>query len=123
MRTWVLNIATLIIFAILIAALGTSAAYWAQRSQAYDFRQYVDYQIQRNGGLTGSAMTEINAYDQQKYGGRYRLESKSGNGAQPYGSVINYQVKVPERLTLLNIQLPPQTISGSAVSLVRGDGS
>ncbi|TGA98612.1 hypothetical protein E4665_07040 [Sporolactobacillus shoreae] len=123
MRSWILNIATLIIFALLIAALAASAAYWAQRSQAYDFRQYVDYQIQRNGGLTADALTEINAYNQQKYGGRYQLESESGNGTKPYGTVINYQVKVPERLTLLNIKLTPLTIRGSAVSLVRGESS
>ncbi|MFT8391362.1 MAG: hypothetical protein ABF683_08755 [Sporolactobacillus sp.] len=123
MRTWVLNIATLIIFAFLIAALVASAGYWVQRSQAYDFRQYVDYQIQRNGGLTTDALTEIAAYNQQKYGGRYQLVSESGNGTNPYGTVINYHIEVPERLTLLNIKLTPLTIHGSAVSLVRGESS
>ncbi|MFT9116811.1 MAG: hypothetical protein ABF586_13170 [Sporolactobacillus sp.] len=120
MRTWVLNIATLVLFAMLIAALAASAAYWAQRSQAYDFRQYVDYQIQRSGGLTDAAMTAINAYNQEKYSGRYELDSESGHAAEPYGTVIDYQVVVPAHITLMNLKIPPLTIQGSAVSLVRG---
>lgn len=93
-----------------------------QLQQTNHFKQYVNYEIERNGGLTSQAMQRINNYSQEHFNGRFKVQSSQGNQKYPYGSVIEYKVvtdfNVPF-LEKLNIDTPTLVTSGAALSLVR----
>jgi hypothetical protein len=121
MRTTYLNLALLFLFGTLLIYLIQDAGYWINRSQAYDFRDYVDAQIERNGGLTSETQKIIQNYDNAHYGGRYVVVSDSGNSVFPYGSEVNYHIIVPQNLTLVQINLQSTMLKGTSVSLIRGN--
>lgn len=111
-------------FLALLVALGITAIcmVFIAFGQAQDAKQYVNYQIERNGGLNSTAQTNINAYINKEYGGRFTVVPVSSSDAQThqYGTMVQYtikgQLKVPFFPTI-----PAQVISvpGSALSLVR----
>ena len=60
--------------------------------QVNSFRQYVDAQIERNGGLTINAMSNIDDYKEKHYKGRFRVSSNQLNQKLPFGSIVDYQI-------------------------------
>jgi len=90
-----------------------------QHTQTVDFKSYVSDEIQRHGGLTLSAQTEIQDYSNEHFNGRYSVMSLSGNQKVPYGEVVNYEIKGNIKIYLFDLPNQIAISKGSAVSLVR----
>lgn len=87
--------------------------------QTSDIKTYVNGQIERNGGLTATAVQNINDYSSKYYDKKFSVTSLSGNDKKPFGSEVNYIVNANVKVVFFD--LPDQLISsrGSAVSKVR----
>lgn len=88
-------------------------------TQTIDFKNYVDGQAEKNGGLTENAMTNINSYSEAHYGGRYEVVSLSGNEKKSYGESIDYEIR--GNIQILFFDIPDQLTRtrGSTISYVR----
>ncbi|MGM0941316.1 MAG: hypothetical protein ACQEWU_10190 [Bacillota bacterium] len=88
-------------------------------TQAIDFKTYVDSQIERNGGFTPKAESNINTYSEEHYQGRYSVASLSGTDKKSFGENIDYLITA--QMKILFFDLPDQIINirGSTISQVR----
>ena len=87
--------------------------------QVYSFRQYVDAQIESNGGLTINAMRNIDEYNEKHYKGRFRVSSNQLNQKLPFGSIVDYQIVGEYKILFFNLGTQSYPIKGSSISLVR----
>lgn len=112
---------------------------WTMSAQQVgQFKQETNSIIQRNGGLTDSAITEIDTRSKEKFGNQIILvPSKSTTGSQSYGTEVNYTIEFRPNVSVLNNLVPNnnetvtdgkgnsykpmfiQQYTGSATSLVR----
>jgi hypothetical protein len=108
-----------IIFMLVLFFLLGFFIFGIQNVQTEDFKHYVDGELEKHGGLTSEAASNIEAYSNQYYEGRYDISDVSGTGQQPYGTPINY--KIEGTLKLYFFDLPNQVTlkKGSTISLVR----
>lgn len=88
-------------------------------SQALGFKSYVSDQIKREGGLTNSAMSNINKYCSEQYKSKFTVVSDSGSGKQPYGTVVNYHIQGNIGGNMFNLPAVFIKVYGSGVSMVR----
>ncbi|APT48389.1 hypothetical protein BSA145_20870 (plasmid) [Bacillus safensis] len=102
-----------------IFAILSISAYMINLNQANDFKQYVNYQIERGGGLNSASMKKVNEYNQKYYRGKFKVTSLSGNAKMPFGEEVSY--KITGNYEFFFITLPVQQINtnGTAVSLIR----
>lgn len=56
------------------------------------FKQQVNYQIERRGGLTPEAVAELDSYSRKAYQGRYSIESAQLNKHVEFGQKVDYKV-------------------------------
>lgn len=88
-------------------------------SDISNYKQYVNYTIERNGGLTSEAVREIEEYSEKHVHGRYEVSSEKMGQKVKYGEKVLYQVKC--KYYLYGI-LPKEVVfdvKGEAVSQVR----
>ena len=111
--------AKLYIFAVLTTFIVGVSVFCYEIQQVNSFRQYVDYQIERNGGLTTNAMSNIDAYNEKNYKGKFTINSEQINQKLPYGSIINYQILGEYNLLFFDFDTQSYPINGSSISLVR----
>lgn len=111
--------AKLYIFAILITIIVSISIFCFEIQQVNSFRQYVDAQIERNGGLTNNAITRINEYNEKNYKGKFTVNSDQKNQKLAYGSIINYQIVGKYKLLFLDFDTQSYPVNGSSVSLIR----
>ncbi|MCY7571410.1 hypothetical protein [Bacillus pumilus] len=94
------------------------AGYCIRLNQSNDFKQQVNYQIERNGGLNSNALKEIEKKNKEAYGGSFQVHSASLNKTLPYGSEVSYKIT-----TTYNFQLGGHKevieVKGGALSLIR----
>jgi len=57
------------------------------------FKQQVNYQIERHGGLTETAVANLNEYSQTYYQGDFIIESGQLNEKVSFGDTVDYTVK------------------------------
>jgi len=93
--------------------------YGASWLQAIDFKTYVEDQINREGGLTTTAMSNINEYNKNNYNSKFKVVSESGSDKKPYGTVVKYHIEGEIGSYGFNVPLQLVYVSGSGVSLVR----
>lgn len=115
----VMAIAKMYMAIFILFCLFSASAFFIQVNQGNEYKQYINYQIERNGGLTSSAMEHIEQYNKKYYDSRFTIESPMMNQKVKYGDEVNYSVK--GRFKISYFDLPIQTISikGSALSLIR----
>ena len=109
----------LYIFAVLTTLMLGIGIFCYQIQQVDGFRQYVDAQIERNGGLTETAVSSINEYSQKNYKGRYSVSSDQMSTKYPFGSIINYKIIGKYKVLFWEFDEQKYAINGSSVSLVR----
>ena len=80
---------------------------------------FVDAQIERNGGLTINAMSNIDDYNEKHYKGRFRVSSNQLNQKLPFGSIVDYQIVGEYKILFFNLGTQSYPIKGSSISLVR----
>lgn len=90
-----------------------------QNIQTIDFKNYVDGQLERHGGLTEQAAANIDDYSKKYYEGRYSVTSMSGTEKLPYGEPINYKIKGTIQVYFLDLPNQITFKEGSTISLVR----
>lgn len=88
-------------------------------NQTQDFKRYVNTQIERNGGLTETSMTNIEEYNQTYYEGEYNISSDQEGQSVPYGTEVNYVVTRTIDFAFDFYSIEPLDFEGSAVSLCR----
>ncbi|MEW8963407.1 hypothetical protein [Paraclostridium dentum] len=109
----------LYIFAILITFIVAISIFCFEVQQVNSFRGYVDTQIERNGGLTANAITNINTYNQKNYKGKFTINSDQMNQQFAYGSIVNYQIVGKYKMLFLDFDTQSYPINGSSISLIR----
>lgn len=57
------------------------------------FKQQVNYQIERHGGLTETAVENLNEYSQKYYHGDFVIKSNQLNEKVSYGDTVDYTVR------------------------------
>ncbi|EMF0203576.1 hypothetical protein NXK88_002867 [Enterococcus hirae] len=82
------------------------------------FRQQINYQIERHGGLTKDAQKDIKNYAQNN-GINYEINSKDLNKKFEYGQPINYKLNVYIPVPLFFNKEVPLEFEDVGVSLIR----
>lgn len=104
---------------LIIMFMITFAVFLFEIQQSNDFKQYVNYQIERNGGLTAEAMENINQYSEDNYNGNFEVNSDQMNEKLPFGSTVEYEIVGTFNFLFLNFDTQSFPIKGSGVSLIR----
>ncbi|MEK4692417.1 hypothetical protein [Bacillus sp. FSL W8-1202] len=100
-------------------ALFAVSVFFIQMNQGNEYKQYINYQIERNGGLTTSAIEHIEEYNKKYYDSRFKIESPMMNQKVKYGDEVNYTVQGNFKILYFNLPIQTISIKGSALSLIR----
>lgn len=90
-----------------------------QVSQAPNFKQVVNDNIERYGGLTDTAQNKIEEYSNTFNEGRFTVESVDMGKKKEYGEVVNYNIKQVYEINFLVSKKVTRNLEGQAVSEVR----
>lgn len=104
---------------LLVALIVTISVFLFHVQQSNHFKQYVNYQIERSGGLTLDTIEIINKYSEQHFNGMFFLDESQQTGKKAYGDIIEYQATIGVDLLFLDFDIVELPLSGSAISLVR----
>lgn len=83
------------------------------------FKQQVNYQIERQGGLTESAVANINQYSNEMYNGAFEIESDQLYEKVSYGETVDYVVKAKFDIKIFPVPDVNLKFGGTGVSQVR----
>lgn len=109
------------VFLILLLALFSAGMFFFQVSSVNNFKSFVNYQIERNGGLTAEAVENIEEYSQNQHNGRFSVQSDQLGESVSYGEVVEYEVQGEVKFYLFDLEDRAFTRTGSAVSQIRGN--
>ncbi|MGP9043217.1 hypothetical protein [Cytobacillus kochii] len=104
---------------LLILFMLSMAVFLYQIQQVNGYKQYVNYQIERHGGLTSVALNKIDEYSSRHYNNKFSVTSAQQNQQLAFGSVIDYEIQGTFNLLFLDIAEQKYNYKGSAVSLIR----
>ncbi|WP_077356031.1 DUF4320 family protein [Virgibacillus halodenitrificans] len=103
----------------LIMMIVALAVFLFQMGDVNTFKQQVNYQIERNGGLTQEAMASINDYSERYFNGRFTVESDLLNTRVNYGDTVDYKVNGVFEIVIFAIPDVKMQFAGTGVSQVR----
>ncbi|MEK4181677.1 hypothetical protein NSQ61_19740 [Aeribacillus sp. FSL K6-1121] len=83
------------------------------------YKQQVNYQIERKGGLTADAVAYLDSYSKTYYKGRFTIESDKLNEKVSYGEMVDYEIKGKFDIKIFPIPDVELTFKGTGVSQVR----
>lgn len=112
---------TLIIFFTIVLLLISVGTFIFEFNATNSFKQYVNYQIEREGGLTPEALSIIETENNAYYGGRYTLSSPQLNQSINYGEKVKYTIDGTFQVVIFPIANIGLRWQGEATSLIRGD--
>lgn len=104
---------------LLIMMMVSLTLFLIQMGDVNNFKQHVNYQIERNGGLTEGAMTAINDYSVGYFEGRFTVESDQINQKVKYGELVDYKVNGKFEIVIFPIPDVNMQFSGTGVSQIR----
>ncbi|EUJ34187.1 DUF4320 family protein [Brochothrix campestris] len=104
---------------ILIFGMVSIALFLYQFQDINTYKQQVNYQIERQGGLTKEAIAALKKESEDNYNGRYTIKSDKLNQKVQFGEQVDYTVV--SKITVYLFDIPEVTIeqAGSGVSQVR----
>lgn len=83
-----------------------------------DYQNRVNDTIARDGGLTASAVSDLNNVSKTSYGGIFSIDvGKSDIGAKPYGTSVDYTINMRINNPLSNVK---SSFGGPVISGTRG---
>lgn len=88
-------------------------------SNVNSFKQQVNYQIERQGGLTSTAISKIQAYSDHYYHGNFSVDSDRLKEKVTYGEPVDYVVNAVFDIKILPIPDVNLQFHGTGVSQVR----
>ncbi|MCM3113654.1 hypothetical protein [Lederbergia lenta] len=103
----------------IIFSMVSLALFFSEINHANDYKQYVNYQIERNGGLTGEAIDKVETYNQKHYGGKFKIQSSQMNQQFAFGKEVDYTINRKHKFFFLPILSKDISIKGSAISQIR----
>lgn len=104
---------------LLIGAIASVGLIFFQIQEVNSFKQQVNYQIERKGGLTEEAVKELNAYSKENYLTEYKIESDRLNQKISFGEVVEYTVTAEIPIHFYKVPSIKYDSKGSGVSQVR----
>lgn len=103
-----------------VAILLTFIVFGYQVQTFNPYLQQVNYHIERRGGLTEEALTELSDLSREKYGNWYSIESNQAGDKVSFGETVDYTVNASYPLLMasekMTFNLP---ISAQSISKVR----
>lgn len=102
-----------VVLIVTVAVLGIKV------SNINSYKQQVNYQIERHGGLTEVAVQNLKEYSDKHYKGAFDVESKQLYKKVQFGEIVDYQVKATFKIDFFKIPDVSMKFSGSASSEVR----
>lgn len=104
---------------LLIMMLISLTMFSFQLDNVNSFKQQVNYQIERQGGLTETAIKNINEYSKKYYNGAFKVESERLNEKVAFGEAVDYVVKGTFKIQIFPISDIHLDFNGTGVSQVR----
>ncbi|WP_260288388.1 hypothetical protein [Peribacillus aracenensis] len=104
---------------LVIMMLISLAMFFIELSNVNSFKQQVNYQIERQGGLTNTAISNINQTSNDYYNGTFTVISDRLNTKVAYGEPVDYVVKGTFDIKILPIPDVKLEFNGTGVSQVR----
>lgn len=83
------------------------------------FKQQVNYQIERQGGLTETAVENLNRYSEEMYNGSFEVVSNQLYEKVAYGETVDYVIKANFEVKIFPVPNVKIEQSGTGVSQVR----
>uniref|UniRef100_UPI00344D5710 hypothetical protein n=1 Tax=Carnobacterium sp. TaxID=48221 RepID=UPI00344D5710 len=115
----IMEIVKWFLYLMLIVMLVSATLFFFQVGDTNNFKQKVNYEIERQGGLTEEAVQTLNKYSEKNFDGRYTVESEKLNQKVAFGEIVDYQVKAKFNIAIIPIPDINMEFSGSGVSQVR----
>jgi len=84
-----------------------------------NFKQQINYQIERNGGLTNEAVDNLNEYSKKNYGQKYEITSDNLYQKVAWGQKVDYTVLAVYKIKFFTAPDVHLKFRGSAVSMIR----
>lgn len=119
MEHGIAELAKIYIGFMLILTVVSAGLFMFQVQDVNTFKQSVNYQIERSGGLTTEAVNNINKYSKENFGGKYTIKSSQLNKKLDYGSQVDYQVIATIPIVFLPIPDVNLVFGGNSVSQIR----
>ena len=88
-------------------------------STSNNYKQYVNYEIERNGGLTAEALNNLEAYSDEHFKGMYTVSSDRAMERVEFGESVDYTVHGSYSIFMLPTLDIDMDFGGSAVSYIR----
>lgn len=104
---------------LLVMTMISVALFCYQLQDVNTFKQQVNYQIERNGGLTSKAIRNIKDYSDRNYQGRYEIKSDKLNQKVAYGEEVDYTVIATIPIQILPLPDVILSFEGNSVSQIR----
>lgn len=103
----------------IIFAMTSLALFFTEINHANEYKQYVNYQIERNGGLTGEALEKVEAYNQNHYDGRFEIKSSQMSQQFAFGREVDYTINTTHEFFFLPLLSKDISVKGTAISQIR----
>lgn len=103
----------------LIMGIVSLTYFGIQLANVNSFKQQVNYQIERQGGLTEEAVQNLKEYSDKSYKGSFTVKSDQLNEKVEFGEIVDYQVVGKFDIILFPLPDVTMTFSGSGISQVR----
>ncbi|MBP2098906.1 hypothetical protein [Enterococcus rivorum] len=88
-------------------------------SDVNNYKQRVNYTIERYGGLTDDALQELARYGEENTHAVYTVESPQLHEKVPFGETVTYAIQCEFQTPLLPVTVFSHTIKGSATAQIR----
>lgn len=88
-------------------------------AEAPNMKSQINYQVERNGGLTTTAVNNINKYAKENMRGTYVITSDKLGRKVNFGDVVDYRVSAKFKVAFFDIPDVQMDFFGSGVSQVR----
>lgn len=83
------------------------------------YKQQVNYQIERNGGLTVEAVNNLKEYSEKNYRNRFKVESDLLYKKVSFGDEVDYKVKATFKVPIFPLPDLNLTFMGNGTSQIR----
>lgn len=114
------EIASVLFIVFYILVLLTAAVFGYQIQTADSFRQHVNYNIERRGGLTEQSMKEINQMSKENYNNWYTVTSEKAGQKVSFGETVDYKIEASYPVLFISgLPTIKSQMTGQAVSQVR----
>ena len=90
-----------------------------QVQEVNTFKQQVNYQIERRGGLTPEAVIALEEYSDSYFNSRYHINSNQLNQKVAFGEVVEYTITVIYPIAFFPIPDVELSFNGMGVSHIR----